>query len=47
MIKKDKVFTNDKKKDKKKIKCSQMIKKDKVFTNDKKRIKCSQMIKKG
>ena len=32
MIKKDKVFTNDKKR----IKCSQMIKKDKVFTNDKK-----------
>ena len=35
MIKKDKVFTNDKKSE------------DKVFTNDKKRIKCSQMIKKG
>ena len=40
MIKKDKVFTNDRKKDM----CSKMIKKDKVFTNDKKG-QCSQMIK--
>ena len=52
MIKKDKVFTNDKKS----LNCSQMTekgmrsqmtKKYKVFTNDEKRIKYSPMIQKG